>query len=288
MFQADTGLAGSAIGSSASRPRSRVERLGTASSPRSGRLGSADQVDAVGARPRRPRPGRPRRRRSRRRAVEHAVDARRRLAGPGAAARRPTSRAGRVVHARPAPRPACRPGPRPAGSISSSTSALIRSTRSAISSRSSLSVEAGGLGAVLVGVAEHADRVEPGRGQEPLQLGEVGLGLAREADDHVAARAGVGRERADPGQQVEERLGRRRSASSGAAPSRWRAGRTGRSTARRPAWWRSPRAGPGAARPAAGRRPGPGRCRRPRPARAAASRARAGRRDPCRRTSSSR
>ncbi len=70
--------------------------------------------------------------------------------------------------------------------------------------RGQLAVIALGLGAVLVGVAEHADRVEPRRGEEGLQLGDVVLGLAGEPDDHVAADARLGGQRADPVAQVEE------------------------------------------------------------------------------------
>jgi hypothetical protein len=49
-----------------------------------------------------------------------------------------------------------------------------------------------GLGAVLVGVPEHAHGVEPGADEEALELGDVGLGLAGEADDDVAADGRVG------------------------------------------------------------------------------------------------
>ena len=49
-----------------------------------------------------------------------------------------------------------------------------------------------GLGAVLVGVAEHPDHVEPGLDQEVAQGLEVALGLAREADDDVGADARLG------------------------------------------------------------------------------------------------
>jgi hypothetical protein len=62
------------------------------------------------------------------------------------------------------------------------------------------------LRAVLVGVAEHADGVELGLGEERLELGEVLLGLAREADDDVGADAGVRVERPDLAAQREERL----------------------------------------------------------------------------------
>ena len=59
-----------------------------------------------------------------------------------------------------------------------STRAVTRSTRSAISSAGSLSSKSGRLGAVLVGVAEHADHVQPGCDEERLQGAEVGLGFA--------------------------------------------------------------------------------------------------------------
>src|SRR4051794_21379141 len=67
-----------------------------------------------------------------------------------------------------------------------------------------LAVVAGGLGAVLVGVAEHAHRIQPGAGEERLQLGQVVLGLAGEPDDDVAADAGLRGERADALAEVEE------------------------------------------------------------------------------------
>ena len=52
--------------------------------------------------------------------------------------------------------------------------------------RIELGAQGGRLGALLVGVAEDTDRVEPRLGQETLQLIDVGGGLAREADDEVA------------------------------------------------------------------------------------------------------
>ncbi len=66
--------------------------------------------------------------------------------------------------------------------------------------------QVGGLGAVLVGVAEHPDGVELGLGEERLELGEVVLGLAGEADDDVGPDAGLGRQRADLRAQRQERL----------------------------------------------------------------------------------
>jgi hypothetical protein len=63
------------------------------------------------------------------------------------------------------------------------------------------------LGPVLVGVPEHPDGVEAGGQQEALQLVDVVVGLAREADDDVAAH---GRRRvagADLVQQGEEAVG---------------------------------------------------------------------------------
>ena len=67
-----------------------------------------------------------------------------------------------------------------------------------------LAVERRGLGAVLVGVAEDADRVEPGRLEEVAERREVVLGLAGEADDEVGADARLGRLRADLVEQREE------------------------------------------------------------------------------------
>ena len=63
-----------------------------------------------------------------------------------------------------------------------------------------------GLGAVLVGVAEDTDRVEPRLDEEPLELGDVGLGLTGEADDHVGADAGARRQGARLGEESEEVL----------------------------------------------------------------------------------
>lgn len=48
------------------------------------------------------------------------------------------------------------------------------------------------LGALLVRIPEDADRVEAGTGEEAFQLGEVGLGLAGEADDEVGAGTRLG------------------------------------------------------------------------------------------------
>src|SRR5829696_3423202 len=49
------------------------------------------------------------------------------------------------------------------------------------------------LGAVLVGVAEDPDRVEPGGGQEAAELADVPAGLTGEADDDVGPDARSGR-----------------------------------------------------------------------------------------------
>ena len=57
-------------------------------------------------------------------------------------------------------------------------------------------VEAGRLGAVLVGVAEDTDRVQPGLAQEQLKLPQVVGGLAGEADDEVGPDARVRAQRA--------------------------------------------------------------------------------------------
>ena len=152
-----------------------------------------------------------------------------------------------------------------------------------------LAVEAGGLGAVLVGVAEHPDRVEPGRDQEALELGDVGLGLAGEADDDVGADAGLGRRRADLRRAARGSARCRRSGASGAArgalacwKDRSKYGATPGVVA-----MTSTSAGPHLGGLQVGH-PDPVDARRPRPARAAASRAAAGRRGPCRTTWSSR
>ena len=145
-----------------------------------------------------------------------------------------------------------------------------------------------GLGAVLVGVAEHADHVEPGRDQEVAERLEVLLGLAGEADDHVGADAGLGRQRPDLVEQAEEAL----RVAEPAHPAQHRVAgvlegevEVRRDAGRRRDRLEQPRP---RSRRAGGRRPGPARCRRRRPARAAGSRAAAGRRGPCRRTWSSR
>lgn len=59
-------------------------------------------------------------------------------------------------------------------------------------------------GALLVGVPEDADGVEPGAGEETLQLGEVGLRLAGEADDEVGPGAGLRGLGADGVQELQE------------------------------------------------------------------------------------
>src|SRR6185437_88161 len=61
-----------------------------------------------------------------------------------------------------------------------------------------------GLGAVLVRVAEDADSVEPGLVQELLELRQVRLRLAGEADDEVGPHARVRRELPDPLDQLGE------------------------------------------------------------------------------------
>ena len=53
-----------------------------------------------------------------------------------------------------------------------------------------LAGQADRLGALLVGVAEHPDRVEAALGEEALELGDVVLGLPREAEDDVGAEPG--------------------------------------------------------------------------------------------------
>src|SRR5580693_6536563 len=64
--------------------------------------------------------------------------------------------------------------------------------------------EGGGLGAVLVGVAEDADRVQPRLAQEQLELAQVGGGLPGEADDEVRPDAGIGARVPDPVDQLGE------------------------------------------------------------------------------------
>ena len=66
--------------------------------------------------------------------------------------------------------------------------------------------EAGGLGAVLVGVAEDAGHVHPGGLEEVAQGLQVLVGLAREADDHVGPYAGQRGQRADLVEQAQEAL----------------------------------------------------------------------------------
>ncbi len=144
----------------------------------------------------------------------------------------------------------------PAGTAPSSSSTRLHEHRAAVSPRRSsarcdgqllgepgdvgeplgddvgvqLVVVAGRLGAVLVGVAEDADGVEPRAGEEALQLGQVGLGLAGEAHDEVGAR----RRPAAPCRgwcRAVRGTGRcRRSGASRAARRARSAGRTGRST----------------------------------------------------------
>jgi hypothetical protein len=69
-------------------------------------------------------------------------------------------------------------------------------------------VQVEGGGAVLGRPGEERHPVQPGRLEEPLQLGHVGLALAGEAEDEVGAEGGVRVEGADPADQVEEALGR--------------------------------------------------------------------------------
>ncbi len=61
--------------------------------------------------------------------------------------------------------------------------------------------------ALLVRVAEDADGVQPGAGQEALQFGQVGLGLAGEADDEVGAHTGLGGLAPDGVEQLQEAVG---------------------------------------------------------------------------------
>ena len=62
------------------------------------------------------------------------------------------------------------------------------------------------LGAVLVGVAEHPHDVEARGNEEGLELVEVRLGLAREADDDIAADSGLRDARAHLVEELQERL----------------------------------------------------------------------------------
>ena len=67
-----------------------------------------------------------------------------------------------------------------------------------------VSVERLGLGALLVGVSEDPDDVEPGRFEESAELGEVRLGLAREAHDDIRADARQRRPGPDRLHEAEE------------------------------------------------------------------------------------
>src|SRR6266568_4987391 len=87
--------------------------------------------------------------------------------------------------------------------------------------RTDLVRQRGRFGTVLVAVVEHPDRVQPRLGEEALQLGDVGPGLAREPDDDVAARTGLRREPANRGQQRQEPLRR----AEPAHPAQYRLGR---------------------------------------------------------------
>ena len=186
-------LGGSPIGSSVSLGRARARGSGrVAAAPRGGSAASPRL-----ARRRRRRGRRPRCRRTNAGDESAALAAprrrpagpRRRRPGPGGARparrRRRSSTSSTSTSTRVPMRSSAR------WLASSSASALMRSTRSAITSASTLPSNADRVGALLVGVAEHADRVQPGGGQEPLELGDVVLGLAGEADDDVAARAEV-------------------------------------------------------------------------------------------------
>src|ERR1035437_7377016 len=71
-----------------------------------------------------------------------------------------------------------------------------------------LALQGLGLGAVLVGVPEHADHIQSGGSQEGLELVEILLCLSREPDDDVGPDAGKRSASADLVDQVEECLGR--------------------------------------------------------------------------------
>ena len=98
--------------------------------------------------------------------------------------------------------------------VSSSTRSVIRRTRASISAWSSLPGRPHRLGALLVGVAEDPDGVQAALGEEALELGDVVLGLAGEAEDDVGAEAGVRRERTGA---LDQRPGSRRCRRTGAS-----------------------------------------------------------------------
>ena len=136
--------------------------------------------------------------------------------------------------------------------VSSSASREMWASRSAMTSGVELVLVADGLGAVLVGVAEDADGVEPGAGEEAFQLGEVGLGLAGEADDEVGAGAGLRGLAADGVQQLQEAVGVAEAAHRAQHARARSAGRTGRSTGRPWASRSARRSGRAASRRAGG------------------------------------
>ena len=114
----------------------------------------------------------------------------------------------RLPGRRPAPAARCRSGPRRAARSAPRPATVTRSTRSAMTSSSSLSGRSRGRGAVLVRVAEYADGIHPGADQERLQFGQVVLGLAGEADDDVGADPGLRGGGPDLLDQAEERVAR--------------------------------------------------------------------------------
>ena len=78
------------------------------------------------------------------------------------------------------------------GAVIASCSSVSSPSRSAIEPGGHLAVEVGGVRAVLAAVGEEPAPVELGLLDEAQQLVVVGLGLARVADDEVAAERGVG------------------------------------------------------------------------------------------------
>ena len=118
----------------------------------------------------------------------------------------------------PAPRGAMRPTPgastststvRPISSsrrraVMASCSSVSSARRSAIEPGRHLAVEVGGVRAVLAAVGEEPAPVEVGLLDEAQQLVVVALGLARVADDEVAAERGVGLAVADVGDAAQE------------------------------------------------------------------------------------
>ena len=174
--------------------------------------------------------------------------------------------------------------------ISSSASSVIRATRAVDHvRRAALPSYAGRLGAVLVGVAEDADRVQPGRGEEPLSSatsasvspGKPTMTLDRDARPPAPA-PGPGRAAPRNRSVSPNRRIRRSTGLAGVLEGQVEVGRDARRGGHR-----LDQRGPHLGRLQVGH-PDPDDARRPRPAPAAAARAAAGRRGPCRTRWSSR